>query len=164
MARKATSSKSPRPCHQRSTVCWPTRWCAGSLPRNRTPSFPRFYGRRWCSTSSRGADGRGRSPLSCQKSGIGRVAAARRVGDELTQWRCTVPAGHALPGVAHPGLNRSVAASSRYDQPPKSTHSGHTSRQPGRLGLAVSGIAAFGLPAAKSGRSALEGDGAPYTF
>jgi hypothetical protein len=116
-------------------LCCPTRWCAGSLPRNRTPSFPRYCGRPWCSTSSGETDGRGDRPLSRQQSLIGRVAAARRVVDELTHWRCRVPAGHALPAVAHPGLTGGVAASPGYDQPPESTQT-EPSCSPRRLALA----------------------------
>jgi hypothetical protein len=124
MAIRAISSKSPRPCHPRSTVCWPTRWCAGSSPRNRTPSSPRYCGRPWCSTSSRGADGRGGRSLSCQQPVTGRVASGRRIGDELGRWRTRLRAEHQLTMVAYRGLIGGVAASSEWGQPLHSTRSG----------------------------------------
>ena len=103
MARRAISSKSPRPCRQRSIVCWPTRWCAGSLPRNRTPSCPRYCGRPWCSISAPRTDGRGDCPLSRQPPVTGRAVSARRIGDELGVWRRRMRAEHQLTRVAYRG-------------------------------------------------------------
>jgi hypothetical protein len=88
MARRATSSKSPRPCHPRSTVCWPTRWCAESSPRNRMRSFPQFCERPWCSTSGRGADGRGGRSLSCQRPVLSSLEQRRSAVQPLAALSC----------------------------------------------------------------------------
>ena len=138
MARRAISSKSPRPCRQRSIVCWPTRWCAGSLPRNRTPSFPRSYGRPWCSTSGRGTDGRGDCPLSRQPPVTGRVATARRIGDELGVWRRRIASRTSTDKGRVSRPHWGVAASSECGQPPRSARSGQTVAAAGRRQCALS--------------------------